>query len=280
MVEVAPSVSLSDDLRLQICTTAVKLMKKIDYVNAGTVEFLVTEEGDFFFIEVNPRVQVEHTITELITGIDIVQTQILIASGYSIHQEPISIPVQEKIEWKGYAIQCRITTEDPSQSFMPDSGRILAYRTGGGFGTRLDAGNGFPGAVISPHYDSMLVKISTSAATYKQAASKMLRNLKEFRIRGVKTNIPFLENVIRHDSFLSGDYNTSFVDRTPALFEFPQKLDRGTKMLQFIGNTIVNGYPGLEKPVKKPHFHKPRVPVISYKQPYPHGTKQILEEGS
>lgn len=278
VVEVAPSVSLSDDLRLQICTTAVKLMKKIDYVNAGTVEFLVTEEGDFFFIEVNPRVQVEHTITELITGIDIVQTQILIASGYSIHQEPISIPVQEKIEWKGYAIQCRITTEDPSQSFMPDSGRILAYRTGGGFGTRLDAGNGFPGAVISPHYDSMLVKISTSAATYKQAASKMLRNLKEFRIRGVKTNIPFLENVIRHDSFLSGDYNTSFVDRTPALFEFPQKLDRGTKMLQFIGNTIVNGYPGLEKPVKKPRFHKPRVPVISYKQPYPRGTKQILEE--
>jgi pyruvate carboxylase len=278
VVEVAPSVSLSDELRLRICSTAVELMKKIDYVNAGTVEFLVTEDGDFFFIEVNPRVQVEHTITELITGIDIVQTQILIASGYSLHQEPVSIPVQEKIEWRGYAIQCRVTTEDPSQSFTPDTGRILAYRTGGGFGTRLDAGNGFPGSVISPHYDSMLVKISTWAVTYRQAASKMFRNLKEFRIRGVKTNIPFLENVIQHEAFLKGEYNTSFVDKTPGLFEFPQKLDRGTKMLQFIGNTIVNGYPGLEKPLKKPHFPQPRIPVISYKQSYPNGTKQILEE--
>jgi pyruvate carboxylase len=278
VVEVAPSVSLPAELREEICAAAVQLMKNVEYINAGTVEFLVTQNGEFFFIEVNPRVQVEHTITELITGIDIVQTQILIASGYTLHDDPINIPPQEKLTWNGFAIQCRVTTEDPSNSFMPDTGKILAYRTGGGFGTRLDAGNGFPGAVISPHYDSMLVKISTWALTYEQAASKMFRNLKEFRIRGVKTNIPFLENVTQHQAFLSGDYNTSFVDQTPQLFEFQKKLDRGTKVLEFIGNTIVNGYPGLEKTTKKPHFPTPRVPFVSYKQPFPNGTKQILEE--
>jgi pyruvate carboxylase len=278
VVEVAPSVSLASELRENICAAAVQLMKNVDYLNAGTVEFLVTGDGEFYFIEVNPRVQVEHTITEIITGFDIVQTQIYIASGYSLHTHPIRIPTQDKIRWSGYAIQCRVTTEDPANSFMPDTGKILAYRTGGGFGTRLDAGNGFPGAIISPHYDSMLVKISTWAVTYEQAASKMLRNLKEFRIRGVKTNIPFLENVIQHEAFLSGDYNTSFVDHTPQLFEFQKKLDRGTKVLEFIGNTIVNGYPGLEKTTKKPHFSAPRVPFVSYKQPYPNGTKQILDE--
>jgi pyruvate carboxylase len=278
VVEVAPSVSLASELRENICAAAVQLMKNVDYLNAGTVEFLVTDDGEFYFIEVNPRVQVEHTITEIITGFDIVQTQIYIASGYSLHTDPIRIPTQDKITWSGYAIQCRVTTEDPANSFMPDTGKILAYRTGGGFGTRLDAGNGFPGAVISPHYDSMLVKISTSAMTYRQAASKMLRNLKEFRIRGVKTNIPFLENVLQHEAFLSGDYNTSFVDQTPQLFEFQKRLDRGTKVLEFIGNTIVNGYPGLEKTTKKPYFPSPRVPFVSYKQPYPNGTKQILDE--
>lgn len=277
LVEVAPSVSLSDAMREKICQAAVQLMKRVEYVNAGTVEFLVTDD-QFYFIEVNPRIQVEHTITELITGIDIVQSQILIAQGHTLFQPPLSLPQQDEMSWRGYAIQCRVTTEDPAQSFMPDTGRILAYRSAGGFGTRLDAGNGFAGAVISPHYDSMLVKISTWALTYEQSAQKMLRNLKEFRIRGVKTNIPFLENVIQHQGFLTGRYHTSFVDETPELFVFPQRRDRGTKMLQYIANVTVNGFPGLEQKRKKPSFSKPRVPYTSYKEEYPAGTKQILEQ--
>src|SRR5690606_8522737 len=192
VVEVAPSVSLSESLRQEICDAAVKLMKNVDYLNAGTVEFLVAND-EFYFIEVNPRVQVEHTITEMITGIDIVQTQIQVAEGLSLHSNEIGIPAQEDITTHGYAIQSRVTTEDPLNNFMPDTGKISAYRSGGGFGVRLDAGNGFQGAVITPYYDSLLVKLSTQALTFEQAASKMVRNLKEFRIRGIKTNIPFLE---------------------------------------------------------------------------------------
>lgn len=277
VVEVAPSVSLSENLRQRICDAAVRLMKNVNYLNAGTVEFLVTHDEEFYFIEVNPRVQVEHTITEIITGVDIVQSQILIAAGNGLHGAPVDIPLQEDVNYRGYAIQCRVTTEDPENGFMPDTGKILAYRTAGGFGTRLDAGNGFPGAMISPHYDSLLVKISTWAVTYEQAAAKMLRNLKEFRIRGVKTNIPFLEKVVQHNNFLTGKYDTSFVDTTPALFEFPNRKDRGSKLLQFIGDTMVNGYPGLEKE-KKPIFRSPRIPLVSYKEDYPKGTKQILDE--
>lgn len=276
VVEVAPSIALEAGLRQKICEAALILMKRVQYVNAGTVEFLAAGD-EFYFIEVNPRIQVEHTITELITGIDIVQTQILIASGYELHRAPIQLPAQDQLECRGYAIQCRVTTEDPANSFMPDTGKILAYRTGGGFGTRLDAGNGFAGAVISPHYDSLLVKLSTWATTYEQAAQKMLRNLKELRIRGVKTNIPFLENVIQHPSFLTGRYHTAFVDQTPSLFEFQEKRDRGTKLLQFIGTTIINGHPGLEG-YEKPLFKRPRKPELSYKAPQPEGTKQILEE--
>ncbi|HEY9577494.1 MAG TPA: biotin carboxylase N-terminal domain-containing protein, partial [Pseudobacillus sp.] len=198
VVEVAPCVSLPENLRNEICDAAVKLMKNVDYINAGTVEFLVA--GDqFYFIEVNPRVQVEHTITEMITGIDIVQSQILIAEGHSLHSETVGIPAQKEITIHGYAIQSRVTTEDPLNDFMPDTGKIMAYRSGGGFGVRLDAGNGFQGSIITPYYDSLLVKVSTQALTFEQAASKMLRNLKEFRIRGIKTNIPFLENVMRHE---------------------------------------------------------------------------------
>lgn len=276
VVEVAPSIALEAGLRQKICEAALILMKRVQYVNAGTVEFLAAGD-EFYFIEVNPRIQVEHTITELITGIDIVQTQILIANGYELHRAPIQLPAQDQLECRGYAIQCRVTTEDPANSFMPDTGKILAYRTGGGFGTRLDAGNGFAGAVISPHYDSLLVKLSTWATTYEQAAQKMLRNLKELRIRGVKTNIPFLENVIQHPSFLTGRYHTAFVDQTPSLFEFQEKRDRGTKLLQFIGTTIINGHPGLEG-YEKPLFKRPRKPELSYKAPQPEGTKQILEE--
>jgi len=276
VVEVAPSVSLSEKAREDICQSALHLMNNIGYINAGTVEFLVTDKEEFFFIEVNPRIQVEHTITEMITGIDIVHSQLMIADGKHLHGKEIAIPKQADIFTHGYAIQSRVTTEDPQNDFMPDTGRIMAYRTGGGFGVRLDAGNGFQGAVISPHYDSLLVKVSTWALTFDNAANKMVRNLKEFRIRGIKTNIAFLENVVQHDRFLNGTYNTSFIDESPELFVFPKRKDRGTKMLSFIGQTSVNGYPGIGKK-KKPIFDNRRTPHLSMQQPSPEGTKQLLD---
>ncbi|WP_411831148.1 pyruvate carboxylase [Priestia flexa] len=276
VVEVAPSLSLSEELRDQICDAAVQLMDNVNYINAGTVEFLVSGK-EFYFIEVNPRVQVEHTITEMITGVDIVQSQILIADGYDLHSNVVAIPKQEEIITHGYAIQSRVTTEDPLNNFMPDTGKIMAYRSGGGFGVRLDTGNSFQGAVITPYYDSLLVKVTTWALTFDQAASKMVRNLKEFRIRGIKTNIPFLENVVKHEKFLTGAYNTSFIDTTPELFVFPKRKDRGTKMLTYIGNVTVNGFPGVAEK-KKPIFTKPRVPQLDLSTPVPNGTKQILDE--
>ncbi|REJ06690.1 pyruvate carboxylase [Halobacillus trueperi] len=276
VVEIAPSVSLKDEVREAICDAAVKLMDNVKYINAGTVEFLVTGD-EFYFIEVNPRVQVEHTITEMITGVDIVQTQILVAEGYGLHSDRISIPKQEDIVTHGYAIQSRVTTEDPLNNFMPDTGKIMAYRSGGGFGVRLDAGNGFQGAVISPYYDSLLVKLSTWALSFDQAAHKMVRNLKEFRIRGIKTNIPFLENVVQHKQFLSGEYDTTFIDRSPELFVFPKRKDRGTKMLAYIADRTINGFEGYGNR-KKPSYSKPRIPIIKHSEPIPGGTKQILNE--
>lgn len=276
VVEVAPSVSLKNEVRDAICQAAVTLMDNVKYINAGTVEFLVTGD-EFFFIEVNPRVQVEHTITEMITGVDIVQTQILVAQGYGLHSDRIAIPKQEDIRTHGYAIQSRVTTEDPLNNFMPDTGKIMAYRTGGGFGVRLDAGNGYQGAVISPYYDSLLVKLSTWALSFDQAAHKMVRNLKEFRIRGIKTNIPFLENVIQHTQFLNGEYNTMFIDRSPELFVFPKKKDRGTKMLAYIADRTINGFEGYGNR-KKPTYSRPRVPEITHSASIPQGTKQILDE--
>lgn len=277
VVEVAPSRGLGEKLRYEICDAAICLMKSVNYLNAGTVEFLVTASGDFYFIEVNPRVQVEHTITELVTGIDIVSSQILIAEGYGLHEDPVLIPVQKDIRTYGFAIQCRVTTEDPSNQFMPDTGKIVAYRSGGGFGVRLDAGNAFTGSVITPYYDSLLVKLSTSARTFKSAAVKMLRNLKEFRIRGIKTNIPFLINVVQHPDFLEGNVSTTFIDTTPELFVFDRILDRGTKMLTYIGNITINSYPGIPKN-KKPIFDVPPIPDVRLSEPYPGGTKQILEQ--
>lgn len=276
LIEVAPSLSLSEELRTEICNAAVHLMENVNYINAGTVEFLVAD-GKFYFIEVNPRVQVEHTITEMITGIDIVQTQILVADGYSLHGEVVQIPQQEEIRIDGYAIQSRVTTEDPQNNFMPDTGKILAYRTGGGFGVRLDAGNGFPGALITPHYDSLLVKVSTWGRTYEQAIQKMVRNLREFRIRGIKTNIQFLEKVMHHQQFISGEYDTTFVDKTPELFEFPKAKDRATRMLSFIGDITINGVDGARK-VEKPEFSKLLVPKIDRTSDFAKGTKQILDE--
>lgn len=257
VVEVAPCVSLSTELREKICGAAVQLMKHVGYVNAGTVEFLVSGD-DFYFIEVNPRVQVEHTITELITDIDIVTSQILIAQGKDLHKD-IHIPHQENIYLKGAAIQCRITTEDPLNNFMPDTGKIDTYRSPGGFGVRLDVGNAYAGAIVTPYFDSLLVKVCTHGATFQAAIQKMQRCLKEFRIRGVKTNIPFMQNVIHNEVFQSGNAKTTFIDNTPSLFEFSSTRDRGNKTMKYIGEITINGFPGIDKKAK-PFFEVPRVP--------------------
>ena len=257
VVEVAPCVSLSTELREKICGAAVQLMNHVGYVNAGTVEFLVSGD-DFYFIEVNPRVQVEHTITELITDIDIVTSQLLIAQGKDLHKD-IHIPHQENIYLKGAAIQCRITTEDPLNNFMPDTGKIDTYRSPGGFGVRLDVGNAYAGAVVTPYFDSLLVKVCTHGATFQAAVQKMQRCLKEFRIRGVKTNIPFMQNVIHNEVFQSGNAKTTFIDNTPSLFEFSSTRDRGNKTMKYIGEITINGFPGIDKK-EKPFFEVPRVP--------------------
>ncbi|ALV20893.1 pyruvate carboxylase [Carnobacterium antarcticum] len=253
VVEVAPCVSISDDLRNRMCQAAVQLMEHVGYVNAGTVEFLL-EGSEFYFIEVNPRVQVEHTITEMITGIDIVQAQIQIAQGLDLHKD-IHIPEQADIPLIGAAIQCRITTEDPLNNFLPDTGKIDTYRSPGGFGIRLDAGNGFQGTVVSPFFDSLLVKACTHASTFELAVQKMERALKEFRIRGVKTNIPFMQNVISHPIFLTGEAKTTFIDTSPELFKFSKVRDRGNKTMKYISNITVNGFPGIENAEKK--FYEP-----------------------
>ncbi|MDT8903456.1 pyruvate carboxylase [Anaeroselena agilis] len=276
LVEVAPAVGLPDSLRREICDAAVKLMKKVGYVNAGTVEFLVTPDNKFYFIEVNPRIQVEHTITEMITGRDIVQAQLLIADGLPLGSEEIGIPSQEAVHCHGHAIQCRVTTEDAANNFRPDTGKIVTYRSGGGFGVRLDAGNAYSGSVITPYYDSLLVKASTLGLTRKAAIAKMKRCLEEFRVRGVKTNIPFLKNVISHEKFLYGTYDTAFVDTSPELFVFTPPKDRATKVMKHLGNIIVNGYEGLGRR-EKPVFPTPRMPQAPCDD-IPAGSKQILEE--
>ena len=275
VVEIAPAFALPVELRQKICAAAVKLMKNVNYVNAGTVEFLVTPDGEFYFIEVNPRVQVEHTVTEMITGIDIVQTQIKVAEGYPLDSKEIGIPSQESIHCLGNAIQCRITTEDPTNNFMPDSGKIIAYRSGGGFGVRLDSGNAFTGAIITPYYDSLLVKATTYGLSHAMAVQKMLRVLGEFRIRGVKTNIGFLINVLKEPSFVSGDYNVTFIDNHPELFDLPVVHDRGTKLLRYIGETTVNGYSNAG------HQQVPDFGPLEMPKPaeggFPDGTKQLFD---
>ncbi|MGM0339291.1 pyruvate carboxylase [Enterococcus sp. AZ007] len=263
VVEVAPCISLNDEQREKICQAAVQLMKHVGYVNAGTVEFLV--EGDnFYFIEVNPRVQVEHTITELITGVDIVTSQLMIAQGKDLHKE-IGLPKQEDVQMSGAAIQCRVTTEDPLNGFMPDTGKIDTYRSPGGFGVRLDVGNAYAGATVTPYFDSLLVKVCTHALNFDQAIEKMQRCLIEFRIRGVKTNIPFMHNVISHPVFQSGEAKTTFIDNTPELFEFPRVRDRGNKTMRYISEITVNGFPGIEKQEKR-YFETPRAPKIEKRE--------------
>ena len=263
VVEVAPCISLNSEQREKICQAAVQLMKHVGYVNAGTVEFLV--EGDnFYFIEVNPRVQVEHTITELITGVDIVTSQLMIAQGKDLHKE-IGLPKQDDVQMSGAAIQCRVTTEDPLNGFMPDTGKIDTYRSPGGFGVRLDVGNAYAGATVTPYFDSLLVKVCTHALNFDQAIEKMQRCLIEFRVRGVKTNIPFMHNVISHPVFQSGDAKTTFIDNTPELFEFPRVRDRGNKTMRYISEITVNGFPGIEKQEKR-YFETPREPKIEKRE--------------
>lgn len=276
VVEIAPCINMSDQLRNEICQAALRLMQHVGYINAGTVEFLV-EGNNYYFIEVNPRVQVEHTITEMITGVDIVQAQIEIARGKKLHDE-IGIPLQADIPLIGAAIQCRITTEDPLNNFFPDTGKINTYRSPGGFGIRLDAGNGFQGSIVSPFFDSLLVKACVHGPNFDQAIKKMTRALIEFRIRGVKTNIPFLKNVIQHPEFISGDAKTTFIDNTPELFVFPETLNRGNKMLAYLGNITVNGFPGISRDTKK-FYEKPRIP-IDLNQPKPElvTAKMILDQ--
>lgn len=275
LVEMAPAFSLRPQFRQAICTAAVKLMKNVNYVSAGTVEFLATPDEKFYFIEVNPRIQVEHTVTEMITGLDIVQAQIKIAEGYALHSEEVGIPEQDKIECHGHAIQCRITTEDPANNFMPDTGKLVAYRSGGGFGVRLDGGNAFTGSVITPYYDSLLVKATTWGLTHQIAITKMLRCLKEFRIRGVKTNILFLENVLQHPFFVSGKCDTCFVDNHQELFVFPKTKDRGNKLLHYIADVTVNGYAS-EGVVAKPDFVPLQMPEYEHTK-IASGTKQLLD---
>src|ERR1019366_6601851 len=237
VIEIAPSVDIEKRVRAELCEAAVRLCHEIKYDNAGTVEFLYDlDTNEWFFIEMNPRIQVEHTVTEVITGLDLVRSQILIADGKPMHSPEVGIPAQEDMPRNGYAVQCRITTEDPENKFQPDYGRILTYRSAGGFGVRLDGGMGYGGAVITPFYDSLLVKLTVSAQTFDSALQRMDRALREFRIRGVKTNIPFLENVIHNETFKKGLATTTLIDTTPELFNFKPRRDRATKLLKYLGD--------------------------------------------
>ena len=280
VIEVAPAPHLDDGLRDAICAAAIRIARTTGYRNAGTVEFLVdADTRQWYFIEVNPRIQVEHTVTEVITGIDIVRAQILIAQGCGLHDEPLLIPPQERIQRNGFAIQCRITTEDPSDNFAPDYGRLQTYRTAAGLGIRLD-GAAYAGAVLSPFYDSLLVKLTSSDSTLRGAVARADRALREFRIRGVKTNIQFLQNVVNHASFQDGGVTTGFLDETPELFAFRPARDRANRLLGYIGDTIVNGNPTLAGKRRPERFAPPPdVPVEAGQAPPPGTRQRLLELG-
>jgi pyruvate carboxylase len=270
VVEFTPAFSISEEKRNEICSDALKIAKAVSYRNAGTLEFLVDAHGDHYFIEMNPRVQVEHTVTEMVTGVDIVQSQIMIAQGLSLAE--IGIKSQEDIKLNGYSIQCRITTEDPSNNFAPDTGKIEAYRTGSGFGIRLDGGNGFAGAVISPYYDSLLVKNISWSRSFKDAIKKSIRAIEETTITGVKTNMGFLINVLNHPTFLKGECHTGFIEENPGLFSIVEQADEEGRVLKFIGEKVVNETNGLKR-----QYDVPVVPKIEVPEIYT-GTKQILDE--
>lgn len=275
VVEIAPARGLDPDLRASICASAQSLMEGTGYQGAGTVEFLVDADGGYYFIEVNPRIQVEHTVTEMVLEVDLVQAQIRIAEGHDLAGAWIPDPVPEP---RGYAIQCRVTTEDPENDFLPDAGRIAHYRSPGGLGVRLDGATAFSGGYVSPHYDSLLVKVCAGALRFEDAARKMHRALLEFRIRGVKTNIPFLENVVTHESFLAGTVDTGFVESHPELFDFRPRRDRGTRLLRYIGHMVVNGQEGGPRIRVKPAFRPVPMPVPApgWKPPED-SLKQVLD---
>jgi pyruvate carboxylase len=271
VIEYTPAFSLPKSLREEICEDALKIAKSIGYSNAGTVEFLVDSKGDHFFIEVNPRIQVEHTVTEMCTDIDIVQSQILIAEGYKLSSDEVGIKSQDEIVHRGFSIQCRVTTEDPLNNFMPDTGQINLYRSSSGFGVRLDGGNGFTGAVISPYYDSLLVKVITEARTWEDTIRKAKRSLSELKVGGVKTNIGFLLNVLNTEEFKKGTCETGFIEEHPELFEIENSRDKELRIMKMLGEKIVN-----DKKVLKKNFDVPQVPKFEKKEF--EGYKQIFDK--
>ncbi len=278
VVEVAPAVDLADPIRKGLADAAVALAKKAGYYNAGTVEFLVdADTGDWYFIEVNPRVQVEHTVTEMVTGIDIVRSQIQIAQGLKLHGEEMALPSQNNIQINGYALQCRVTTEDPANNFLPDYGRIHTYRSPAGFGIRLDGASAYGGAVITPYYDSLLVKMTAWGRAFPEACQRMDRALREFRIRGVKTNIPFLDNLVNNEAFRAGMTTTAFLAENPALFRFAPRRDRATRLLAYLGDVIVNGNPEVAGKPRSAAIRPAPVPPHDSSDPPP-GTRQLLEQ--
>jgi len=272
VIEFTPALAISEEQRKAMCEDAIKIARSVNYRSAGTVEFLLDNQGNHYFIEMNPRIQVEHTVTEIVTGIDIVQSQILIAQGYKLNSEQIGIPRQSAIKVRGYAIQCRVTTEDPTNSFAPDTGKIDVYRTGAGYGIRLDGGNGYTGSIISPYYDSLLVKITSSSRTFEDAINKSKRAIRETVIGGVKTNEMFLLNVLSHPKFINGQCDTGFLDSTPELFDITPREDHEANILKFIGEKVVNESKGIKK-----DYDVPRVPKISGNHKLT-GTKQILDK--
>ncbi len=277
VVERAPAAFLTDEQRNALCEAALKIGRAVAYRAAGTVEFLQdADTGKFYFIEVNPRIQVEHTVTECITGIDLVKAQIRIAGGARIGTLESGVPAQADIRMNAHALQCRVTTEDPENNFVPDYGTITAYRSPAGFGIRLDAGTAYAGAIITRYYDSLLVKVTAWSPTPEETISRMHRALWEFRIRGVVTNLRFLDQLITHPRFANAEYTTKFIDETPELFQIPRKRDRATRLLNFLGDVIVNGNPevrGRAKP-RAPVF--PRTPRVELTPP-PQGTRQLLD---
>jgi len=270
VIEYAPAVSIPQNILDALYDDAVKIAREVNYVNAGTVEFLVDKDGKHYFIEMNPRIQVEHTVTEVVTGIDLVQAQINVAKGCKLSDPEINIKSQEDIQMRGVAIQCRVTTEDPANNFSPDLGKITTYRSGGGLGVRLDAGNAFAGAEILPYYDSLLVKVTTFDRSFEGAIRKALRTLGEFRIRGVKTNIRFLNNILVHPKFTSADCNTTFIDDTPDLYEFAESKDRATKVMKYIGDLSIKGRD------REPFTYEPPPVPHEAGNPKP-GLKQLLD---
>ncbi len=281
VVEVAPALNLSNETRTEICNSAVNICKSVNYYNAGTVEYLLdTATNKFYFIEINPRIQVEHTVTETATGFDIVKRQILIAQGYRLDSEKIGIPNQETIQIIGHAFQCRLTTEDPENSFIPDYGKITHYRSAGGMGIRLDAGSAFSGAIVTPYYDSLLVKVTATGRTFDDTVARMDRCLHEFRVRGVKTNLPFLLNLINHPDFIAGKCTTRFIDENPDLFHFPKRRDRATRLLTFLGDILINGQPLISEKPKIIVRRDAPVPPFKISQKPPKGYRdQLLEMG-